>query len=103
MPQSNHFSQRIKGRWTMNKIKIEAFLSIPTCSGGVSLSKLLKEIEEEFGDKVEVVTYKGRNELFERYNLTVAPAVVVGDLVRIMGVCPSKESLVSALKEAGLE
>ena len=36
----------------MNKVKIEAFLSIPTCSGGVSLSKLLKEIEEEFGDKV---------------------------------------------------
>ena len=87
----------------MNKIKIEAFLSIPTCSGGVSLSKLLKEIEAEFGDKVEVVVYKGRHELFEKYNLTAAPAVVVGDLVRIMGVCPSKETLISALREAGLE
>ena len=87
----------------MNKVKIEAFLSIPTCSGGVSLSKLLKEIEEEFGDKVEVIIYKGRNELFEKYNLTSAPAVVVGDLVRMMGVCPSKESLISALRETGLE
>jgi len=87
----------------MSKVKIEAFLSIPTCSGGVSLSKLLKEIEEEFGDKVEVITYKGHNELFEKYNLTAAPAVVVGELVRIMGVCPSKESLISALREAGLE
>jgi len=87
----------------MNKVKIEAFLSVPTCSGGVSLSKLLREIEEEFGDKVEVITYKGRNELFEKYNLTTAPAMVIGGLVRIMGVCPSKESLLSALREAGLE
>jgi len=87
----------------MSKVKIEAFLSIPTCSGGVSLSKLLKEIEEEFGDKIEIVTYKGRNELYEKYNLTAAPAVVVGGLVRIMGICPSKETLISALREAGLE
>lgn len=87
----------------MSKVKIEAFLSIPTCSGGVNLSRLLKEIQEEFGDRVEVITYKGRHELFERYNLTTAPALVIGELVRIMGVCPSKESLISALKEAGLE
>jgi hypothetical protein len=87
----------------MNKVKIEAFLSIPTCSGGISLSRLLKEIQDEFGDRVEVITYKGRNEVFERYNLTTAPALVIGDLVRIMGVCPSKESLMSALKEVGLE
>ena len=87
----------------MNKVKIEAFLSVPTCSGGVSLSRLLKEIEREFADRVEIVTYQGRNQLFEEYGLTAAPAVVVGELVRIMGVCPSKESLISALHEAGLE
>ena len=87
----------------MNKVKVEAFLSTPTCSGGISLTRLLKEIDEEFGDKVEIVTCKGRNELFEKYHLTATPAVVVGELVRIMGVCPSKESLVSALKEAGME
>jgi len=87
----------------VSKVKIEAFLSIPTCSGRVNLSRLLKEIQEEFGDRVEVITYKGRHELFERYNLTTAPALVIGELVRIMGVCPSKESLISALKEAGLE
>ena len=87
----------------MNRVKVEAFLSVPTCSGGVSLSRLLKEIEAEFGEKVEVITCKGRCELFEKYNLTAAPAIVVGELVRIMGVCPSKESLISALKEAGME
>ena len=74
----------------MNKVKIEAFLSIPTCSGGISLSRLLKEIRDEFGDRVEVITYKGRNEVFERYNLTTAPALVIGDLVRIMGSAPVK-------------
>ena len=83
----------------MNKVKIMAFLSIPACSSCVTLSNLLKEIEEELGDKVEVITYKGRrNELFEKYDLTAAPAIVVGDLVRIMGVCPSKESLMSAIQ-----
>lgn len=87
----------------MSKVKIEAFVSISTYSGGVTLSKLLKEIEGEFGDKVEIVVYKGRNELFEEYNLTAAPAVVVGEMIKIMGVCPSKETLVSALREAGLE
>jgi hypothetical protein len=87
----------------MNKVKVEVFLSVPTCSGGISLSRLLGEIEREFGDKVEIVTYKGRNELFEKYNLTTAPALIIGGLVRIMGLCPSKESLISALKEAGLE
>lgn len=87
----------------MSKVKIEAFLSVPACSGGVSLSRLLKEIEKEYGDKVEVVIYRGRNDLFEEYNLTAAPAIIVGDLVRIMGLCPSRESLVAALREAGLE
>ena len=87
----------------MNKLKIEAFLSIPTCSGGVNLTRLLDEIEKEYGDKVEILRYKGRDELFEKYNLTTAPALVVGGLVRIMGLCPSKESLISALKECGLE
>jgi hypothetical protein len=87
----------------MNKVKIEVFLSVPNCSGGVNLTRLLNEIQQEFGDKVEIVTYKGRNELFEKYNLTTAPALIIGGLVRIMGLSPSKESLISALKEAGLE
>ncbi|MDD5590680.1 MAG: thioredoxin family protein [Dehalococcoidales bacterium] len=87
----------------MNKVKIEAFLSVPTCSGGVNLSRLLEEIKKEYGSRVDIVTRKGRDELFEKYNLTTAPALVIGGLVRIMGLCPSKESLISALKEAGLE
>ena len=86
----------------MNKVKTEAFLSIPACSGGISLSKLLEEIESEFSDKVEITTYRGRHELFKEYHLTAAPAVVIGGLVRIMGLCPSKESLIASLREAKL-
>ncbi len=87
----------------MSKVRIETFLSIPTCSGGISLSKLLKEIESELGDKVKIIIYRGRHELYQKYNLTAAPAVVIGGLVRIMGVCPSKETLITALLEAGLD
>ena len=87
----------------MDKVKIEAFLSVPPCSGGVSLTKLLDEVQAEFGDRIEVVVHKGPHETAKEYNLTAAPALVIGGLVKIAGLCPSKESLVSALREAGLE
>ena len=87
----------------MSKVKIEAFLSVPTCSGGIALSRLLKEIERDYNNKVEIFTYKGNNELFQEYRLTAAPAIVVEELVRIMGTCPSKETLIAALYEAGME
>jgi len=87
----------------MSKIKIEAFLSVPACSGGISLMGLLKEIEQEYGDKVEIIVNRGPNDLFKQNNLSSAPALIIGELVRFMGVCPDKESLLSALKETGLE
>ena len=87
----------------MNKIKVEMFLSVPTCSGGVGLSRVLSEIAEEYGDQVELITCRGRNDLFEKYGLSAAPAVVIGELIKIMGLCPSKQSLLSALREMGLE
>lgn len=87
----------------MSQVKIEAFLSTLASSGNVSLSKLLEEIQEEFGTKVEVTIYRGHNKLFEEYNLTTTPAVIVEGLVKIMGFCPSKETLISALRQAGME
>jgi hypothetical protein len=78
-------------------------MSTPATPGDAALSRLLKEIEEELGGKVEIVAYREHNELFEGYNLTTTPAVVVEELVRIVGVCPSKETLISALQDAGLE
>jgi hypothetical protein len=88
----------------MSKVRLEAFVSIPPCSGGIAVKRLLKEIEAEFGDQVEILFHTGRGDKeWEEYNINNAPALVVGDLVKFVGLAPSKESLVGALREAGLE
>jgi len=87
----------------MSKVRIEAFVSVPPCSGGVAVKRLLKEIEVEFGDQVEIVYHTGPgDEEWQQYAISNAPALVVGDLVKFVGLAPSKESLVGALREAGL-
>ena len=88
----------------MSEVRIEAFVSIPPCSGGVAVKRLLKEIEAEFGDQVEVVYHTGPGDPeWEEYAINNAPALVIGDLVKFVGLAPSKASLVGALREAGLE
>lgn len=86
----------------MSKVKVEAFYSTSNDSSDVSLSRLLEEIKQEFGDKVEIISYKGKNALFDDYHLTANPAVVIEEMIKIIGFCPSKETIVSALKESGL-
>ena len=88
----------------MSKVRIEAFVSIPPCSGGVAVKRLLKEIESEFGDQVEIFFHTGPGDPeWEEYAIDNAPALVIGDLVKFVGLAPSKASLVGALREAGLE
>ncbi len=87
----------------MSKVRIEAFVSVPPCSGGVAVKRLLKEIEAEFGDRVEIVFHTGPGDKeWDEYAIGNAPAMVIGDLVKFVGLAPSKESLVGALREAGL-
>ncbi len=87
----------------MSKVRIEAFVSVPPCSGGVAVKRLLKEIETEFGDQVEIVFHTGPGDKeWGEYAINNAPALVVGELVKFVGLAPSKESLVGALREAGL-
>ena len=88
----------------MSKVRIEAFVSVPPCSGGVAVKRLLKEIEADHGDQVAIVFHTGPgDEEWETYAINNAPALVVGDLVKFVGLAPSKESLVGALREAGME
>jgi hypothetical protein len=88
----------------MSKVSIEAFVSIPPCSGGVAVKRLLAEIEAGFGEQIEVVLHTGPGDKeWEEYAINNAPALVVGDLVKFVGLAPSRESLVGALREAGLE
>ena len=87
----------------MSPVTIEAFVSVPPCSGGVAVKRLLQRIEAEFGERVRVVLHTGRCPEMEAQRINNAPALVVGDLVKFVGLAPSKESLVGALREAGLE
>ncbi len=82
-------------------MKVEVFLSVPSCSGGKMLLRRIEKIQKKYKD-IGVVTYRGRTEEFKKYNLTSAPAIVVDGFVKIMGVCPSEKTLMGALKEAGL-
>lgn len=87
----------------MSKVMIEAFVSVPPCSGGVAVKRLLKEIEATYGDQIEIVFHTGPGDPeWETYAINNAPALVVGDLVKFVGLAPSKESLIGALREAGL-
>lgn len=87
----------------MSKIRIEAFVSIPPCSGGVAVKRLLKDVEAEYGDQVEIVYHTGRGDpAWEEYAISNAPGMVIGDLVKFVGLAPSKEGMLGALLEAGL-
>ena len=88
----------------MSKVTIEAFVSIPPCSGGVAVKRQLKEIEAEFGEQIEVIMHTGPGDpAWDEYAINNAPALVIGDLVKFVGLAPSKASLIGALREAGLE
>ncbi|HUW64205.1 MAG TPA: hypothetical protein VMW83_05855 [Spirochaetia bacterium] len=86
----------------MSKIKMEVFLSIPPCSGGIQLSRLMEEIKAEFPDQLEITVHKGETARQAELKISSFPALVIGDLVRIMGLCPCRETLISGLRECGL-
>jgi len=83
-------------------LKVEVFTSQPPCSGGRLLLKLMKEIEDEYEDQIEVEVYKGPCDQLNKYKIDVSPALVIDQDIRIIGVCPSKQTLKDALREAGV-
>jgi hypothetical protein len=82
---------------------VEVFLSVPACSGGVAVRRLIDEVTQHYGDQMDVVYHQGRDARYEELKLSSAPAIIVGGLVRFIGLCPTKEGLIGALREAGLE
>lgn len=82
------------------KVKVEFFTAEPPCAGCVKLLELANIIKEKYGDKVEVIKHVGPCEEFNRYGLTIVPAVVFNEgRIKIMGVCPSLKTIEVALKE----
>jgi hypothetical protein len=86
----------------MSKVIVEAFLSVPPCSGGIAVRRLLKRAQDQYGDQIEVITHVGHDERWDEQHINNAPGLVVGDLVKFVGVAPDYESFVGALREAGL-
>jgi len=86
----------------MGKVKIETFLSKPLTTDDVRLSQMLEKLEAEFGEKLRIMISGKHDETFKAYNLTRTPAMVIGEMIKIMGFCPSEESIISALKDLGI-
>lgn len=86
----------------MSKVTIEAFLSMPICAGGIVVRKHLERLRQEFGDKVEITTHYDRCREMELQNITTVPALVIGKLIKFVGLAPRYEDLVAALYKAGL-
>ncbi|MEM4576129.1 MAG: thioredoxin family protein [Candidatus Nezhaarchaeales archaeon] len=85
------------------KVKVEFFTAEPPCAGCVKLLEHADIIKERYGDKVEVIKHVGPCEEFNKYGLTVVPAVVFNEgKIKIMGVCPSLKTMEAALRELGV-
>lgn len=87
----------------MSRAKVEAFLSLPRCAGGVRARRLLERLRDEFGEAVEIIIHVGRRAEMERYAITLAPALVVGGIVKFVGVVPTYGDLVQAIRKVGIE
>lgn len=84
------------------KVPVEVFVSKPSCSGGRTLKKRLKKIEEKYGDQIEVEIHEEKDEKTKEYGIDISPAIVIDRDIRILGLAPSIDTLEDSLKEAGL-
>jgi hypothetical protein len=86
----------------VDKIKVEVFLSVPPCSGGIAVTRLLDEMQRLYGDRMDVEVHRGPVDEYQERGISACPAIIIGDLVRFQGVAPDKESFIGALRECGL-
>lgn len=87
-------------------MKIDVFLSNSEPakdSKDRQMLKLLDDFRNDYGSQIETAVHIKPDKLFEEHNITVTPALVIEDLIKIVGVVPSKDSLLYALKSTGLE
>ena len=86
------------------KVRMEVFSGDPPCPGCVAILALADEYAKKYKDRLEVVKLVGQEAIakFEEYKLGCVPAVVINEKIRIEGICPSRTTLDSALREGGL-
>lgn len=86
------------------KVRMEVFSGDPPCPGCVAILALADEYAKKYKGKLEVIKLVGQEAMakFEEYKLGCVPAVVINEKIRIEGICPSRTTLDSALREGGL-
>lgn len=86
-------------------VRMEVFSGDPPCSGCIAVLALADEYAKKYKDKLEVIKLVGKQATakFEEYKLGCTPAIVINEIIKIEGICPSHDTLDIALKEAGLE
>lgn len=84
---------------------MEAFVGQPPCPGCRELEVLCREMQDHFGDRLECLLFRGAEGTgrMETWGLKIVPAMIVEGLIRIEGVCPSRETFLKALEEVGLK
>ncbi len=81
-------------------VKVETFTAEPPCAGCLKLLEYADLIKAKYGDRVEVIKHVGPCEEFGKYGITVVPAIVFNEgKIKIMGVCPSMQTIEATLKE----
>ncbi len=84
-------------------VRMEVFTAEPPCAGCVKLLETADEFAQEYKGKVQVIKHIGPCKEFETYKLTLVPAVVFNEgKIKLVGVCPDKETIVASLKEMGV-
>jgi hypothetical protein len=85
-------------------VKMEVFSGDPPCPGCVSILSLADEYAAKYKDRVDVKKYIGEEGMakFQEYKMLCVPAVVVNGVIKIEGICPTRKTLDSALREGGL-
>lgn len=86
-------------------VKMEVFSGEPPCASCQDVLTLADDYAARYPGKLEVIKHIGQAAMtkFNEYGLWCTPAIVIDEMIRIEGVCPSKETLDTALKEAGLQ
>jgi len=85
-------------------IKVEFFTAEPPCAGCVDLLTLADEVAKTYGKKAQVIRHTGVCPEFEKYGLTMVPAVVFEEgRILLMGVCPDMETLTACFMELGVQ
>ena len=86
-------------------VRMEVFSGDPPCAGCKEVLALADEYSGKYPGQLEVIKYIGQAAIarFNELGLGCTPAVIIDEMIRIEGVCPSKETLDKALEEVGME